>query len=228
MKLKSFLLGGATGVVLATGVATMASAAGAPGWEFTTPGNSFTNGQWDFATAFTVNTNVNLSGLGYYADPVTGNVDTNPVAFYQCADAACLTTGTLLASTNVTDVYAIDGHFRYVTISPIKLIAGDSYEVAGVSNADNYTWNDPGFAVNPAISILSTSGQQSRWSRIGTPDFLTGSGSLDRPGQDGYWGPNVFLGSASFATPEPSTWAMMLLGFAGLGFVFRHSARQAL
>ena len=23
--------------------------------------------------------------------------------------------------------------------------------------------------------------------------------------------------------PEPSTWAMMLLGFAGLGFVFRHA-----
>jgi PEP-CTERM motif len=26
--------------------------------------------------------------------------------------------------------------------------------------------------------------------------------------------------------PEPSTWAMMLIGFAGLGFVFRHSARK--
>jgi PEP-CTERM motif len=25
--------------------------------------------------------------------------------------------------------------------------------------------------------------------------------------------------------PEPSTWAMMLLGFAGLGFAFRHGAR---
>jgi hypothetical protein len=28
------------------------------------------------------------------------------------------------------------------------------------------------------------------------------------------------------AVPEPSTWAMMLLGFAGLGFVFRQSRRQ--
>lgn len=26
--------------------------------------------------------------------------------------------------------------------------------------------------------------------------------------------------------PEPSTWAMMLLGFAGLGFAFRHSRRK--
>jgi hypothetical protein len=28
------------------------------------------------------------------------------------------------------------------------------------------------------------------------------------------------------AVPEPSTWAMMLLGFAGLGFVFRQSRRK--
>jgi hypothetical protein len=26
--------------------------------------------------------------------------------------------------------------------------------------------------------------------------------------------------------PEPSTWAMMLIGFAGLGFAFRHSRRK--
>jgi hypothetical protein len=216
--LRSFFRSGAAAVTLAVGLATTAMAAGAPGWEFTTPGNSYTNGQWDFATAFTVNSDVTLSGLGYYADPVTGNVDGNPVAFYQCADTACLTTGTLLASTTVTDVYPETGHFRYVTISPMSLIAGDSYEVAGVSNSDNYTWNDPGFAVNPALSILSTSGQESRWASLGTPSFLTGSGSLDIPGEDGIWGPNVFLGSPSFATPEPTTWALMLLGFAGLGF----------
>ena len=26
--------------------------------------------------------------------------------------------------------------------------------------------------------------------------------------------------------PEPSTWAMMLIGFAGIGFVFRQSRRK--
>jgi hypothetical protein len=29
------------------------------------------------------------------------------------------------------------------------------------------------------------------------------------------------------AVPEPSIWAMMLLGFAGLGFAFRQSRRKA-
>jgi PEP-CTERM motif/CHRD domain len=28
------------------------------------------------------------------------------------------------------------------------------------------------------------------------------------------------------AVPEPSTWAMMLIGFAGLGFAFRQSRRK--
>ena len=30
------------------------------------------------------------------------------------------------------------------------------------------------------------------------------------------------------SVPEPSTWAMMLLGFCGLGFAFRHSRRKLL
>jgi hypothetical protein len=33
-------------------------------------------------------------------------------------------------------------------------------------------------------------------------------------------------GIASAPIPEPSTWAMMALGFAGLGFVGWHSSRK--
>jgi hypothetical protein len=44
-------------------------------------------------------------------------------------------------------------------------------------------------------------------------------------GQDTY---DHFSGSiTASAVPEPSTWAMMLLGFAGLGFAFRQSRRKA-
>jgi hypothetical protein len=221
MKLKMTLLA----TLGALGLAATAHADA--GWEFTSAGNSFTNGTWDFATAFTVNQDSVLTGLGYYADPVTGNVDSNAVALYQCADAACLTTGTLLASATVINTYAIDGHFRYVTVTPVDLVAGQSYEVAGVSNSDNYTWNDRGFAVNPAITLLSTSGQTSRWANSGTPGFLTGSGSLDIPGEDGIWGPNIFLGTATFtnpdtgSVPEPGTWAMMLVGFGLIGLAVR-------
>jgi hypothetical protein len=220
LNVRKHIFGGA--LAIAT-IAAAAAAQAGPAWEFTSPGNSYTNGTWDFATAFTVDSNVTVSGLGYYADPLTGNVDGNPVAFYQCADAACLTTATLLASTTVTDTYALNGHFRYVTISPITLMAGTSYEVAGVSNSDNYTWNDPGFVTDSAITLLNTSGQYSRWNALGAPAFLTGSTYLDRGNQDGYWGPNLYFGSATGFTgvPEPTSWALLILGMGGIGAALR-------
>jgi hypothetical protein len=210
----------AIAAIAATGLTS--SAIAGPAWEFTTPGNSFTNGQWDFVTAFTANQSVVVTGLGYYADPATGNADGNAVAFYQCDDAACSTTGTLLASTNVTNIYPLTGHFRYVTITPITLVAGTSYEVAGVSNVDNYTWADPGFALDPAISLISDGGSPAnttRWLLTGTPDFLNFI-QTDLPGQDGYWGPNVFFGTPTFV-PEPASMAVLGIGLAGLGVIRR-------
>jgi hypothetical protein len=37
---------------------------------------------------------------------------------------------------------------------------------------------------------------------------------------------NVLLSEVSGVVPEPATWAMMLLGFLGLGFAFRQSRRR--
>jgi hypothetical protein len=37
---------------------------------------------------------------------------------------------------------------------------------------------------------------------------------------------NVLVQEVSGVVPEPATWAMMLLGFLGLGFAFRHSRRK--
>jgi hypothetical protein len=43
--------------------------------------------------------------------------------------------------------------------------------------------------------------------------------------------PDMFIVNNNFvppggAVPEPATWAMMLIGFAGLGFAFRQSRRK--
>jgi PEP-CTERM motif len=51
---------------------------------------------------------------------------------------------------------------------------------------------------------------------LGGPNGLyraVDSGSLD-------------LSSVTSSVPEPSTWAMMLLGFVGLGFAFRRARRK--
>jgi hypothetical protein len=44
---------------------------------------------------------------------------------------------------------------------------------------------------------------------------------------DGDCGGNVLIETLSAAAPEPSTWAMMGLGFAGLGFAGYRKAKEA-
>jgi hypothetical protein len=59
-------------------------------------------------------------------------------------------------------------------------------------------------------------------------NFLAGPGGLSGPGGEVFNG-NGFAGvtfTAVPTVPEPATWAMMLLGFAGLGFAFRQSRRK--
>src|SRR5580700_3800067 len=110
--MKSVSKGFMTIAAAAALVAASASASHAgPAWEFTSAGTSFNNNTWDFGAIFTVNSPVTVSGLGYYADPNNGQVATNPVNLYGCADPACATTGTLLASAIVTNAFPLQGHF---------------------------------------------------------------------------------------------------------------------
>ena len=56
------------------------------------------------------------------------------------------------------------------------------------------------------------------WLRVGTD--IVGR----RPGRPAF---NAAFSLSGAAVPEPSTWAMMLLGFAGLGFAGYRRARKA-
>ena len=213
--------------LLATiGVLVSATASAGPAWEFTSAGNSFNNNNWIFASAFNVLSDVTASGLGYYADPNNGFVNANHVALYECDNVTCTGTGNLLASATVDNTYPLTGHFRYVTIAPILLQAGHSYEVVGVSFGDNYTWNDPGFATDPNIVLVGdgVGVGTTRWELENGqgPKFLNYV-NYNEIEPDGFWGPNVFLGQPTFA-PEPASLLLAGLGLAGLGWTRRRRA----
>ncbi len=115
-------------IAMLAAVAVSTAAQAGPGWEFAQAGNSYTNGSWNFTNNFRVLSALTVTGLGYYADPTSNMVDNNPVALFSA-------NGTLLASATVTNANAAVGHFRYVSISPLTLLAGD-YQIAGVSARD--------------------------------------------------------------------------------------------
>jgi hypothetical protein len=60
--------------------------------------------------------------------------------------------------------------------------------------------------------------------KIGTLMLTTGGGNANGVGDPTGRNDGVPVVPG---VPEPSTWAMMLLGFAGLGFAFRQSRRRA-
>jgi len=191
----------------------VANASAGPAWDFTTAGNSFTNGSWDFGNKFRVNSDVTVTGLGYYADPSNGFVDANQVALYDSL-------GNLLASATVNNTYPLFGHFRFVTVGPVTLHAGQTYQVDGVSHSDNYTWNDAGFATDPSITYLGNT-----WQSGSTPDFMP---DTKNDVTDGIWGANVFFGTATFTGQIPEPGSLALLGLSLVGLLgCRRKAKQA-
>jgi hypothetical protein len=95
--------------------------------------------------------------------------------------------------------------------------AGRKYEITGWVASDggspsNYSVRIDGMtfaSANPAAEI--------GWTEVSTTFIGTGSDSLNIASRnDGNF--NYFDSFSVNAIPEPSTWAMLLLGFAGLGF----------
>jgi len=173
-------------------------------WEFTTAGNPFTNGNWTFGEVFVPTQNIAVNLLGYYGS-VGGFSSDHPVGIFDAS-------GNLLAQTDVTNSSTLfSAHFVFNQIPTITLLAGQTYVIEGVSNTDNYTWDDPGFQVYGPLTILGNN-----WIFENGLNF---NGTfLINDVSDGYWGADFGLIPVS----EPGSLLILLgSGAAGLAQLLR-------
>jgi hypothetical protein len=201
------------GAALAVAVSLSASAQAAvlnPLLSISDPtGQSLGNGPFTLGWDFTVNSTITVNGLGVFDSGQDGLAESHAVGLWDSS-------GDLLASTTVGSGLSgtLVDQFRYNSIAPVTLSADQTYYVGAVwlDGADPMVFNATGLFTNPSITYNASA-------------YVGGSSSLAFPSNlysdtTGYFGPNIS------AVPEPSTWAMMLLGFAGLGFAGYHRIRK--
>ncbi len=181
-----------------------------------TSGNPGSSGigasSYSLGFAFTADTASFVTSLGYFND--------HQVGLYQVVPGAAVTpeSGLLLGQTTITLASTARGDFLYNAITPIALLPGTEYVLAGVSgpqdpfiyNVEDDTRSDfTGLTVDPAVTYNQ--------SRYAVSDTLTHAGSYDGS-EPGFFGPNFQISStlAASAAPEPGQWSVLALVTASL------------
>jgi hypothetical protein len=110
-------------------------------------------------------------------------------------------------------------------------------DVAGTLNGSSFTFDDLSFFdanhfIPPGgLDLYTTSTNPATiYVRLADgPQIFSGTSPLFAPGTFTYPNETLVISEFTAAVPEPSTWAMMLLGFAGIGFVaYRRKSKPAL
>jgi hypothetical protein len=175
---------------------------------------------------FTVNSNVVVYGLGAF----TNGAIPIDVAIYNA------TNGSPIAGLSTTITTAPNSSkYAFQPVTPVILTPG-SYQVTAwgyaTGNNNNYNTGLCGGGYCPKLGFNTLGGELT----FGLPyysnstgfatildDFWPGGGPYD---PFHYYGAGNF--EASAATPLPSTWAMLIAGFVGLGFfAYRGTKRRA-
>lgn len=153
--------------------------------------------------SFHVSSPVTVTALGY-----------NDYGFSSAHNVGIYSSGaTLLASAVVTGGSTLDSGYRYTSIASLLLGIGD-YFIVGTTLGYGDGWIYEGTVAT--IGAISYTGSYYTSGTGGTLAFPSTFASTRE-----YMLVNFQVASG---VPEPATWAMMLIGFAGLAFAARRRA----
>jgi hypothetical protein len=130
------------------------------------------------------------------------------------------------------DVTFVNGSYNVVYTSSAPTFLGNDAGAADAAGAISSALN--GFGVGPGeLEYIDVPAEEGGGTNLGSAAHINGSTwssqffALTDTAQDGFIDYTSFVAVAS--VPETTTWAMMLLGFAGLGFMaYRRKTKPAL
>jgi PEP-CTERM motif len=197
--------------VLAATPATAATAI-----EGFTGGSLFTGFSTDETVGFkfTANAKLKVLQVGWFATNGTTINASHQIGIWDVA-------GNLLGSATVTPGAADPSGFRYANITQFFLFAGQDYFIGGrdlTSDGDSYRTGVANLTTNTNISFLGTAVSS-------TNGGFAFPGTVNANNTGGRFGPNFQFSVAG--VPEPTTWAMLILGFGVIGGAMRSARRQS-
>ncbi len=220
MKLKTFLIAGAV-------VAAMFGTAQAQTtWDLSGPNTSF--GTSHVFSANTGDVGLQITGFGFTSTALTTtatlfgkNLGSDEIGLGLTNDPSGEheITGSSLVLIDFSNAVAaganlFDFRFNSTTISGLN--PGEKWEVLGSNTG----------AANSFTMVATGTNDETEHTILGIPfkfyEFESLAGNVLLAEVSGAGGSLTPVA----AVPEPSTWAMMLLGFAGLGFAFRQRRRK--
>ncbi|MDQ2764019.1 MAG: PEPxxWA-CTERM sorting domain-containing protein [Pseudomonadota bacterium] len=198
-------------VAVLLGTTAIATSAGAQTAAVSVSNPSYFNGDgpWTLGFSFTAKQTQTVYGLGAFDFGGDGFTAAHSVGLWDNA-------GNLLASTAVTSSDTLVNGFRYANIGALNLTAGSIY-VVGASNFGTTDAYILGGTISTAAGITYNTARYAAGNGLLNPTQVGTSG--------GYFGGNLLLSPLTGSVPEPATWAMLTLGFAGIGFAMRRKAK---